>query len=97
MKLLPDAQRGALAYALCRTQWRYAPSGTPTGLDYPACMAVLRLQREACGIARADLPEWFADLQVMEGAFVQAVGERMDAAAAPTHLNNRGGSPRGRA
>mgnify|MGYP002414095624 CR=1 FL=1 len=95
MKLLPDAQRGALAFALCRTQWQHAPSGRPTGLRYEGCMTVLRMQRERHGIARADLGDWFSDLQVMEAAFVQGVSEVMKAEAdASQHAIPPGGRPR---
>lgn len=79
MKLLPDAMAGAAAFALCRTQWAYAPSGRPTGLRYEGCMTALTLHCERLGIDAADLPQVFADLQAMETAFVRGVGEVMAA------------------
>lgn len=81
MKILPDALPGALAFAACRTQWAYAPSGRPTGLRYDGCMTALRLHCTRHGIPRSELPQLFADMQTMEGAFVRAVADVMDAEA----------------
>jgi hypothetical protein len=47
---LPEAQPAVAAYLACGTQWRAGFSGR-TGLDYPACLAVIRLR----------LPQWRRD------------------------------------
>lgn len=53
------------------TQWRSGMNG-PTGLDYAALPAVLRMQ----GIARADWPDLFDCLRVMESEAMKVMGER---------------------
>jgi hypothetical protein len=91
VKLLPDALPGAMAFAACRTQWAYAPSGRPTGLRYDACMTALRVHCTRHGIARSELPQLFADMQVMEGAFVRAVADVIDAEGASREHHIPGG------
>lgn len=100
MKLLPDAQRGALAFSLCRTQWAYAPNGAPTGLRYDGVTSVLRLRGAEFGVTRSDISQVFADLQAMEAAFVHGVRERMNAEAAARDkpmTTTTGGARHGRA
>lgn len=90
VRLLPDAQRGALAFSLCRTQWMHAPNGRPTGLRAHDCMAVLRANRKRFNVPVADLDDWFADLQAMEHAYVQAVRDVM-AAEDEARIGQQGG------
>lgn len=52
------------------TQWRTGMGGA-TGLDYNVVPAVLRLQ----AVPRADWPQLFADLRVMEAAALQVMRE----------------------
>lgn len=56
------------AFSALRTQWRVGMSGA-TGLDYSVVPVVLRLQ----GVPRADWPQLFEDLRVMESAALQAM------------------------
>lgn len=75
-RLLRAAEPAALAFLWCRSQWQYAPSGLPTGLRYADCMVLLRARVSELGLARADLPQLLAQLQVAEQAYVQANVER---------------------
>lgn len=51
------------------TQWRMAAMGGPVGLDYGAVRPTLQL----LGVPRAQWPDLFKDLQVMEAAAVRAM------------------------
>lgn len=53
------------------TQWRIGPSGYPTGLDYAALPAVLRL----AGIPRCAWPDTFEALRVMESEAMTVMNE----------------------
>jgi len=52
------------------TQWRTAAHG-PTGLDYNAIPLVLRMR----GVARAEWPDLFDDLRVLEMAALEQIFE----------------------
>lgn len=77
--LLPESQPAVAAYMKCATQWRVGFSGR-VGLDYTACMDVLRRNfprwREQHpqfeGITVDDV---FDDLQVIEQAMLGADNE----------------------
>ena len=63
MALPADAVDALELFLRCTTQWRYGPSGLPTGLDYAAVRAVA---------------EWFAtpraafdDLRLIEAGFLE--------------------------
>lgn len=74
----------AAAYLAVQTQWRTAGmAGARVGLDYGACLPVLRLQRDrwqadgaAVDISEAELLE---DVQVVEMAILEVDQERDDA------------------
>lgn len=76
-RLLPAAHAAAAAFMLCRTQWQHAPSGRPTGLRYADVLEVLRMHRRELGLKKSELPQLFAELQIIEQAFVTAVTEVM--------------------
>lgn len=58
-----------------QTQWRMGGGGmgggVPTGLDYQALHAVMALME----VPEADRVQVFADVRVMEGAALDAMGE----------------------
>ena len=64
-----------------QTQWRMGGGGmggsVPTGLDYPALRAVMQL----LDVPEADRVQVFADVRVMEGAALDAMGEARKKAA----------------
>lgn len=79
--LLPESQPGVAAYMKCATQWRVGFGGR-VGLDYTACMDVLRRNfprwsqaAEFDGITVDDL---FDDLQVIEHAMLGADCEKRE-------------------
>jgi hypothetical protein len=82
--LIPEAVPAAAAYQTVQTQWRRAGmTGVRVGLDYAACLPVLRLQRDRwtadgveCAISEAELLE---DVQVVEMAILEVDQERADA------------------
>ncbi len=51
------------------TQWRIAPNGKRSGLDYAVLPVTLRLM----GVARKEWGEIFPALQIMEAAFLEAI------------------------
>lgn len=59
--LWPEHQAALRLWGAVSTQWREGFSG-PTGLDYAAVEAVMRLQ----GMPRAERAERFAELRIME-------------------------------
>jgi len=64
----PENLQAYELFSALRTQWRVGMAGA-TGLDYSAVPTVLRLQ----GVPRADWPQLFEDLRVMESAALQAM------------------------
>lgn len=64
----PENLQAYELFSALRTQWRVGMAGA-TGLDYNAVPTVLRLQ----GVPRADWPQLFEDLRVMESAALQAM------------------------
>lgn len=83
--VLPDNHAGVAAYLQCATQWRASFAGR-TGLDYPACIQVLKLHRRHWRIEHPDDPvvttplsELMQDLQVIESAILESDNERRDA------------------
>lgn len=67
--------QAAAAFMICRTQFQFAPSGTPTGLRYADCLAMLQLHAKMLGVRRGGMGELFELVQVIERAFVQGVRE----------------------
>ena len=80
--MLPDAAAGVVAYSACATQWRYGGMGSRTGMDYPACLALLDRYlpqwQDGGGSAFVDVTvtDLMADVQVIESAMLVADGER---------------------
>lgn len=82
-EVIPEAIPGVLAYGAVHTQWRRAGTrGARAGLDYTACMPVLRLllarwERDGweLGITEEELLE---DLQSMESAILEVDMERAE-------------------
>ena len=69
--MFPDNEAVVGVFIAMTTQWRIGMSG-PTGLDYAALPAVLRL----CAIPRAQHPDLFDDLRVMEAEALAYFGEQ---------------------
>jgi hypothetical protein len=83
--LLPEVQAAAGAYIQCSTQWRTAFAGR-SGLDYPACIQILKLHRRHWRreipddpIVTTPLAELMQDIQIIEAASLQADSDRRDA------------------
>lgn len=71
----PDNWRTVRVFSGLSTQWRLAPMGGFSGLDYAAVEAALR-------IWRAPRRRWralFADIQIMEAAVVDYFNEKREA------------------
>lgn len=66
VEVWPDNWLAALTFADLSTQWRMGHAG-PIGLDYAAIPAVLQLRRTP----RAEWPELFSDLRIMEAAALE--------------------------
>lgn len=67
-----ERNRHALtAFMVMGTQWRIGPSGQPSGLDYSALPAVLRLSE----IPRSQWPDTFDALRVMESEAMAVMAE----------------------
>jgi hypothetical protein len=82
--LLPTARPGVAAYVKCSTQWRNTFGGR-TGLDYPACIQILKLARRAWRreapddpLVKRPLSALMEDLQIIESAMLAADAERRD-------------------
>jgi hypothetical protein len=82
--LLPESQPGVAAYIKCSTQWRMGFGGR-TGLDYPACIQMLKINRAQWrkdmpneALVKTPLAELLDDLQVIESAMLQADAERRE-------------------
>ena len=67
--VLPQNWPAVRAFVACATQWRYGPSGHPTGLDYAGCRAAVA----ALGIKWRKV---FEGLRVMEAEAMRVIGER---------------------
>lgn len=67
-ELLPENVRAFEVFSALGTQWR-AGMGGATGLDYNAIIPTLRLMN----VPRADWPDVFDDLRVMESAAMTAM------------------------
>lgn len=65
----PENWPPVLLFNALATQWRLTPMGQRAGLDYAAIPALLRLK----GVPRADWPDLFDALQVIEREFLKAV------------------------
>lgn len=66
----------------CATQWRSGFGGR-TGLDYGACMGVLRMRlpqwrADFSAFASVTMRDLFSDLQLIEGAMLGADAERRE-------------------
>lgn len=81
-KLLTEAVPGMLAYLSVSTQWRFSPSGMPTGLAYGDCLPVIERQARRlstdCG-QELTVDDLMDDVQVIERATLDAMRERADA------------------
>lgn len=77
VELWPENLPAVDLYLAVQTQWRYAGmDGQPTGYDYAGIRAAMAL--------RGDPPELFADLQVLESAYLDIVtAQRAKAHATP--------------
>ncbi|MEX5744650.1 DUF1799 domain-containing protein [Massilia sp. X63] len=69
-EIWPENLRSYELFNALATQWRIGMGGQ-AGLDYNVVPVVLRLQ----GVPRAEWPELFADVRVMEAAALQAMRE----------------------
>lgn len=63
-ELLPENVEAVVLFLSAQTQWRFAPSGFPTGLDYGGVEAAARLSKQELG------EELFGKLQTLERAWV---------------------------
>lgn len=70
--IFPDNWPIVQAFCTLSTQWRFAPSGRMIGLDYAAVRPTLALMR----VPRADWPEVFEGLRVMEDAALAELDKR---------------------
>lgn len=70
VEVWPENLQAFQVFSALGTQWRIGMGGA-TGLDYNAVPTVLRLQ----GVPRAEWPQLFEDLRVMESAALQAMRE----------------------
>lgn len=68
VEVWPDNLHTVNSFISLSTQWRVGMNG-PTGLDYGAVPVVMRM----AGIPRADWPEVFDGLRVMEDAALEAI------------------------
>lgn len=68
----PDNWLAVQAFAALSTQWRLGPGGQLVGLDYGAIPPTLEL----LGIERAEWPDVFAGLRVMEAEAIKEVAKR---------------------
>lgn len=71
VEIWPDNLQAYEVFASLGTQWRIGMAG-PTGMDYAAIPVTLRLM----AVPRAEWPQLFADLRVMEGAALEAMSRR---------------------
>ena len=69
--VLPDNWPAVTLFCQCRTQWRYGPSGAPTGLDYASCYRVAKA-------LEIDWQEQFAKLTVLEVETIRQVDRRSE-------------------
>jgi len=69
-EIWPDCELSFNVFCAMSTQWRTGMSGR-TGLDYGVLPQVMRL----CGIARAEWPAVFEDIQTLEQAALQQMRE----------------------
>jgi len=69
LAVLPENWDTVQAFMSVQTQWRYGPSGHPTGLDYAGCQAAVR----ALGLRWRAV---FAGLRVMEAEVLEAMQGR---------------------
>ncbi len=72
MQLLPENQKVAEIFMLCRTQWRVAPLGGLLGLDMTGVKSTLELA--GVPLSREDLDK----LLLMEGQFMDGLREVRD-------------------
>lgn len=70
VEVCPDNLSACNVFIAMATQWRTGAMGA-TGLDYSALPAVMRL----VGIPRAQWPDTFECLRVMEGEAMKVMGE----------------------
>lgn len=68
VEVWPDNDAAVMAFAQMGTQWRVGMGG-PVGLDYSPLPFVLRMN----GVPRADWPEVFESVRVMENAALTAM------------------------
>ena len=77
VRVWPEHHLSFDVFCAMQTQWRMGGGGmggsVPTGLDYPALQAVMQL----LDVPEADRVQVFADVRVMEGAALDAMGEAM--------------------
>ena len=69
--VLPDNWPAVTLFCQCRTQWRYSPSGSLTGLDYNGCYRVAQA-------LEIDWQEQFARLTVLEVETIDIVNRRSE-------------------
>lgn len=74
VELWPENIPSVMLYLACETQWRYTGmNNVATGLDYAGVRAVMAMQ----AIPAADRPKLFADLQVLERAYLEVNNARL--------------------
>lgn len=81
-QVLPENGPALRAYDLCSTQWRTGFCGA-TGLDYPACLAVLeryvpRWEKEPPTAEPLDVLDLMNDLRTIEHALLTAWAENAE-------------------
>ena len=67
--MLPECWDAVRAFCAMQTQWRYGPSGTPTGLDYAGARAAV----QAMGLRWRAV---FEGVRVMEAETLQVTADR---------------------
>ncbi|HZP85867.1 MAG TPA: DUF1799 domain-containing protein [Burkholderiales bacterium] len=82
--MLPELHASIAAFMQCATQWRSGFGGR-TGLDYPACIQILKLHRRRWRhespddpIVTTPLSELIADIQIIEAAMLRVDNERRE-------------------
>jgi hypothetical protein len=66
----PDNWDALIVFLASDSQWRYAPSGNPSGLDYTGVQVVMQMQ------ATKDIATTFEGVQIMEKEVLRVWSEQ---------------------
>ncbi|WIX31252.1 DUF1799 domain-containing protein [Salinicola sp. JS01] len=85
-EVLPENWPALEIFLDCSTQWKHAPMGGPTGLDYPA----LKMVMEFHAVAPTEFRERFGQVRLLErGALNEMAGVKRDTSARDRAANER--------